>query len=438
MSKTRYPYRLGGEEVMKCEDINELLSAYLDEEVTPEERTLIESHLRTCEKCREELRFLASTQEQLRQALKAKSAEVEPSMQAWERVKQRISSKNYFGEKLSVMMTRPVWRVVIPIVTMLIVLVTLWRTGIIPGLIITEEASTSNITFIPGASGSASWATNYEDMGELCSLADLIVVGTVDRIIEVVPAEWGHGMIYDAKSAFRVETVLKGTTDKEIVLTHMALANPDGWLEGMAEDPPLQPRERWVFFLRVTESGNYNNFGPWGRYKVIDDKVYSMNQIPGKNIWYYEEKLDFNGVSLSNFIESINETLDSVVLTFTDSHGLPDRALRFDAGGYQTVNINLSTGTHGPDDLTYTIKRVESKDSAVEMPMPDELNVTIEPAKFTAYLRNKYQSTLKIQTTPDLPPGTYWICVEYQFGELTSGQRTLMVNINQSETTGTD
>ncbi len=75
---------------MKCENINELLAAYLDEEVTPEERRQIESHLSTCEKCPEDLRLLASTRESLRQALSTKAAVVEPSPQAWDRVRQRI------------------------------------------------------------------------------------------------------------------------------------------------------------------------------------------------------------------------------------------------------------------------------------------------------------------------------------------------------------
>jgi len=322
------------------------------------------------------------------------------------------------------------WRIALPVTMVLTALGTLWGTGVIPGLISTEEVSTRNITFIQGTSSLASWATNYEDMEELCNLADLIVVGTVDRIIEVVPTEWGHGMIYDARSAFRVETVLKGKADREIVLTHMALASPDGWIEGMVEDPPPQAGEKWVFFLSITESGEYNNFGPWGRYKITDDKVYSMNRVLGSNNSYYEEKLDFNGVNLSTFIGIVKETLDSIILTLTDNFGLPDRALRFDAGGSQTVNIKLSTGKYGPDNLIYTFKRVEGKDTAIEMPMPAELNVTIEPVQFTVYPRNEYRSILKIQTTADLPSGTYWIYVEYHLGELTSGHRTLMVNIN--------
>jgi hypothetical protein len=142
--------------------------------------------------------------------------------------------------------------------------------------------------------------------------------------------------------------------------------------------------------------------------------------------------LDFNGVPLADFIASINKTLDSVVLTLTDGRisWAIASAVRFDVGGYQEVNANLSTGTYGPDNVTYTISRVDSKDGATEMPMPNGLDVTIEPEQLATDPGNEYRSTIKIQTTPDLSPGTYWIRIEYQLGKSMSGYRVLMVNIN--------
>ncbi len=118
---------------MKCEGINELLAAYLDGEVPPEERTQIEAHLHTCEKCQEEMRLLASTQEGLRQALDARVAGVESSPQVWGRVRQRIESKSPFWEKAKGLLTKPAWRAAIPIVTVLIVIGALWGSGVLPG-----------------------------------------------------------------------------------------------------------------------------------------------------------------------------------------------------------------------------------------------------------------------------------------------------------------
>ncbi len=119
---------------MRCEDIKELLAAYLDEEVTPEERRQIDTHLAACEKCREELRLLASAREDLRQAMVAKAAGVEPSPQAWDRVRQRIGSKRLFWQQLGDALNRPVWRAAIPIVLVLVVIGALWGTGVLPGL----------------------------------------------------------------------------------------------------------------------------------------------------------------------------------------------------------------------------------------------------------------------------------------------------------------
>jgi hypothetical protein len=376
-----------------------------------------------------------SKREGLCQVLRMRAKRVEPISQSWNGIRRRIESRSSFRERINGILSRPAWRTAIPVMLVAIAIGVLWGSGIIP-------RSSPTITFAPGPSGSASYVSSFLDMGELCNSSDVIVVGTVNRVIDVVPNEWGDGMIYDARSAFRIDRVLKGKIDKEIILTKMAFKGQGVWVEGMAEDPPFEAGERWVLFLNADMS--YNNLGPWGRYKIIDDKVYSMNRIMGDNNVYGagqpDFKLDFNGVDLSDFIASVNETLDSVVLTFTDSRiaWAIDTAVRFDAGSFQEVNVNLSTGKYGPDSLTYTVKRVKSEDSVAEIPMPAGLDVTVEPAQFTAYPRNQYRSTLKVQTTPDLPPATYWIRVGYQFGEAISGYRVLMVNINPLETVGPD
>jgi len=421
---------------MNCKDINRLLSAYLDEEVNPGERKLIEDHFPGCKKCQEELRLLSSTREALRQALSAKADVVEPPNQAWDQIRQRIVSEHPFWYHFSEVMRNQTWRTAIPIALFVIAIGVLWGTGVLPRLAGFETAAQESvpkpqvITFAPGSSGSASWVSGFEDLGELCNSSDVIVLGTVDRVIEVVPDEYGHGMLYDARSAFRIDNVLKGKIGNEIVLSKMALAGENGWLQGMAEDPPFESGERWVLFLSSDLS--YHNLGPWGRYKIIDDKVYSMNRLVASYDAYGEGNLDFNGVDLSTFIANINETLDSVVLTITDSRidWAIAPAVRFDAGGFEEVNINLSTGKYEPGDLTYIIRRVAYKDNTFEMPIPDEMKISVNPAQFTAYSRSMYHSILRIETTSDVSPGTYWIRVEYQFGKSMSGYRDLMVNIN--------
>ncbi len=76
---------------MKCREVNELLVAYLDGEVTPSERTLIQAHLAGCAVCRKELAALAATQSHVSQSLQVRAAQAAPSPQAWSRLQARLA-----------------------------------------------------------------------------------------------------------------------------------------------------------------------------------------------------------------------------------------------------------------------------------------------------------------------------------------------------------
>lgn len=119
---------------MKCEAIKKLLVAYLDGEVTPAKRSLIELHLSTCQGCREELEILKKVQVELRQALSMEVDEVSPPPELWEKLQQRLENTTplSFWEKYGGWLNRPLWRVVVPIVLVVMVIGTLWETGILP------------------------------------------------------------------------------------------------------------------------------------------------------------------------------------------------------------------------------------------------------------------------------------------------------------------
>ncbi len=51
---------------MKCRDIREMFSPYLDDELSQEERARVEEHVRACDKCAEELRALGSVVDMVR------------------------------------------------------------------------------------------------------------------------------------------------------------------------------------------------------------------------------------------------------------------------------------------------------------------------------------------------------------------------------------
>ncbi len=81
------------EEEMNCKRICELLTAYLDGEVTPEDKAYIEVHLPGCPQCRAELEALTATQENLRGVLKTMAEEAAPSPQAWDKVRSQLETK---------------------------------------------------------------------------------------------------------------------------------------------------------------------------------------------------------------------------------------------------------------------------------------------------------------------------------------------------------
>jgi hypothetical protein len=75
---------------MNCQEVQALLPAYLEDEVTPQERALIQNHLATCEACQKERAALSATRNGVRQALKRLADRAEPSAQAWTQLQARL------------------------------------------------------------------------------------------------------------------------------------------------------------------------------------------------------------------------------------------------------------------------------------------------------------------------------------------------------------
>jgi hypothetical protein len=78
------------QEDMDRNQICDLLAAYLDGEVTPEEKANIEVHLRGCPRCRAELESLSAMQDNLRGAFRAAAGEAAPAPYVWSKVQYRL------------------------------------------------------------------------------------------------------------------------------------------------------------------------------------------------------------------------------------------------------------------------------------------------------------------------------------------------------------
>ncbi len=107
-------------EGMDCKEICELLTAYLDGEVTPKEKTYIETHLPGCPKCRAELEAFSATRENLRVALTAMAEQAAPPPLIWESIRNLIEGEGFRskffrwgGFSVASLWRRPGWKTAI-------------------------------------------------------------------------------------------------------------------------------------------------------------------------------------------------------------------------------------------------------------------------------------------------------------------------------------
>jgi len=75
---------------MNCRDVREFMVLYMEGEVAPSERRMLEAHLRDCKTCAEEMARLSETRQRLSAALRAMAAEASPSPRAWEGIRRRL------------------------------------------------------------------------------------------------------------------------------------------------------------------------------------------------------------------------------------------------------------------------------------------------------------------------------------------------------------
>ncbi len=75
---------------MRCQEVSDMLVPYLDGEITPSERVLIQAHLAECDKCRDDLAVLSALQSRVGQFLQVRAAHAVPSSQAWSRLQASV------------------------------------------------------------------------------------------------------------------------------------------------------------------------------------------------------------------------------------------------------------------------------------------------------------------------------------------------------------
>ncbi|MFC1946372.1 hypothetical protein ACFLXY_00475 [Chloroflexota bacterium] len=171
-----------------------------------------------------------------------------------------------------------------------------------------EDNNSSNTTGIIHVG----YARSYENLGELADEADLIVAGTIDRTIEVVPDEATKdkknpmSRMWLTQSAFKVEQSVKGDYTDEIIISQLDAL---GWAEEQ-DNPLFEPGERCLLFLRE-ENGIYYLFHPDGRFRIEDDRVSSMNYVLPTGQARPPLDLTFWRIDLDGFVSRVIEAIKS-------------------------------------------------------------------------------------------------------------------------------
>ncbi len=118
---------------MDHDEAVELLAAYLDDELTAQQRRDVEAHLARCQRCQKELETLKRAQDSLRTMFKSSTVKVDPPPGAWQQLQPGLEGSR---PSLLFLFRRRKWRMVATVILLgiLVVLAVLWGTGVLPGL----------------------------------------------------------------------------------------------------------------------------------------------------------------------------------------------------------------------------------------------------------------------------------------------------------------
>ena len=88
-----------GQAKQSCGQVQSLLVAYVDGEVTPSERTLIQAHLSSCTVCQQELTLLSTARSRVRSMLQRRAVHAVPSAEAWSRLEAKLTKADHLSSK---------------------------------------------------------------------------------------------------------------------------------------------------------------------------------------------------------------------------------------------------------------------------------------------------------------------------------------------------
>jgi len=100
-------------------------------------------------------------------------------------------------------------------------------------------------------------------------------------------------------------------------------------------------------------------------------------------------------------------------------HGsLHVNSLTLEPGEVADTYFTFHTGGGGIGEITYKLYRITGKKNVVpipeeeKLPMPNGLNISIEPSKFISRNFMNYTTIITVKTSPELPSNEYILCFE--------------------------
>src|SRR5512141_309889 len=114
---------------MNCKQVQDLLAAYLDDQLTLSDRAEVEEHLKSCKACRGELDALKWARDALKATLASAGRAEDPPEKAWEDLKPSLVE---YRPSFVFLFRRRGWRIAatviaLAIVVALVVWVLVWR-----------------------------------------------------------------------------------------------------------------------------------------------------------------------------------------------------------------------------------------------------------------------------------------------------------------------
>jgi hypothetical protein len=153
---------------------------------------------------------------------------------------------------------------------------------------------------------SVSWADGASDMQGLFTTADAVVVGKIGKVVDETnkllgePA-WGKDYLYYSDFEFIIESNLKAEVKNNSIIIHQI---GKAGTQELEDDPLFQSGDSYVLFLREYKPGNYTVLGgPQGRFKIVNDKIYSLNYIYSGNNIQLPTETQINGMSKVEFLQ---------------------------------------------------------------------------------------------------------------------------------------